>query len=280
MIVLITDLDGTLLDQSAYSADPAGEALRLARELGLPIVFCSSKTRAEIEFWRHRLSNRHPFIAENGGALYVPLGYFPVPFHAPRYKDGYAVIEFGTPYQELVSSLRTASETSGCRVNGFSGMSAEEVSRRYSLPLEQARLAKIREYDEPFEILDPPGEALLAAIEAQGACWTRGGRLHHITGVNNKAHCVSLLVSYYRRVFDPVITIGLGDGMNDADFLKCVDVPIIVRSADSKKLQKAVPRAPITTLPGPAGWNRAILDLLGDLPAESQPEPSAGALWA
>jgi len=262
MVILFTDLDGSLLDESTYSSDPAREALHRIRELELPLVFCSSKTRAEVEYWRTTLDNRHPFIVENGGALYVPDGCFPPDFGAPARRDAYAVFEFGTPYNDLVDTLHRASQDTGCRVRGFRDMSAEEVSRRYGLSFEQARLAKIREYDEPFEILDPPGTELLAAIECRGRRWTRGGRLHHITGHANKADSVCLLTRHYRRTFDNIITVGLGDGMNDLDFLSCVDIPVVIRSKIASKLRSALPHARVTALPGPEGWNRAILEIL------------------
>jgi len=264
MIILFTDLDGSLLDESAYSADPAREALRCIRELGLPLVFCTSKTRAEIEYWRATLGNRHPFISENGGALYVPHGYFPTDFRAPASRDAYGVFEFGVSYDELVETLWQASQETGCRVRGFHDMSAKEISWKYGLPLEQSRLAKIREYDEPFEILDPPGDGLLAAIKRRGKRWTRGGRLHHITGHGNKAHGVCLLTDYYRRTFDNIIIVGLGDGMNDLDFLRLVDIPVIIRSKAAWKLKAAIPRAWVTDLAGPAGWNQAVMGVLDE----------------
>ncbi len=268
MIILFTDLDGSLLDSSAYSADPAREALRCIDELGLPLVFCTSKTRDEVEHWRTALCNRHPFIVENGGALYVPAGYFPTDFHSPVNRGQYNVIEFGTPYDDLVQTLRRASQDSGCRVRGFHEMSANEISRRYDLPFEQARLAKKREYDEPFEILDPPGDKLLAAIERTGRRWTRGGRLHHVTGDGNKAHGVSLLSYYYRWTFTDIITVGLGDGVNDLDFLRLVDIPVIIRSKAAWQLKSALPRVRVTELSGPAGWNQAVLDILDEHAAE------------
>ncbi len=263
-IVLFTDLDGTLLDRSTYSSDPAREALHRIRELGIPLVFCTSKTRAEVEYWRTTLGNRHPFIVENGGALYVPHGYFPTDFRVQTCRDEYAVFEFGTPYADLVDTLRQASREAGCRILGFHDLSADEVSPRYGLSLEQARLAKIREYDEPFEILDPPGNELLAAIQRRGKHWTRGGRLHHITGHRGKAESVSLLTSHYHRMFEDMLTAGFGDGMNDLDFLSCVDVPVIIRSENAWKLAAALPRARLTALPGPEGWNQAVLDILDE----------------
>ncbi|MBZ5498685.1 MAG: HAD-IIB family hydrolase [Acidobacteriia bacterium] len=262
MIILFTDLDGTLLDESAYSADAAREALRWVDELGLPLVFCTSKTRAEVEYWRSTLRNPHPFIVENGGALYVPDGYFPPRFGAPDQRDTYGIFEFGIPYDDLVETLRQASRETGCRVRCFRDMSANEIGRKYGLSLEQARLAKIREYDEPFEILDPPGDELLEAIKCRGKNWTRGGRLYHIMGHGNKAHGVCLLTYYYRSTFETIITVGLGDGMNDLGFLRCVDIPVIIKSKAAGKLKSALPRARVTDQAGPEGWSQAVLDVL------------------
>jgi predicted mannosyl-3-phosphoglycerate phosphatase (HAD superfamily) len=64
-------------------------------------------------------------------------------------------LEWGTPYEELVADLHSASQASQCRVRGFHAMTPEEVARLSDLPLEQAVLAKQGEYDEPFLILDP-----------------------------------------------------------------------------------------------------------------------------
>lgn len=269
MLAFFTDLDGTLLDKSTYSAAAAAAALERLRRLDIPLVFCSSKTRAEMELWRRRLRNRHPFVVENGGALYVPSGYFPTPFESPAYRDGYHVFEPGTPYPELVRRLRLASESSGCEVLGFHDMSAEEIGRRYGLPAEQAALARIREYDEPFEILGSRADDLLRAIEAQGSLWTRGGRLCHITGSNNKADCVRVLASHYQRSSPRLFTAGLGDGENDLDFLAAVDIPVIVLSEAAPILRQALPNARVTGLPGPAGWNIAVLEILEEFAVEA-----------
>jgi len=71
-IVIITDLDGTLLHPRTYSYEAARSALQLIRELRIPLIFCSSKTRVEIEVYRKKLNNHHPFISENGGEYLFP----------------------------------------------------------------------------------------------------------------------------------------------------------------------------------------------------------------
>jgi mannosyl-3-phosphoglycerate phosphatase len=259
MLVFITDLDGTLLDGD-YSCKAAVPALVLLEELGVPLVLCTSKTRSEVEAVRRRLGNRDPFIVENGGALYIPEGYFPVEIQTPVRRGGYAVIEFGSRYPELVESLRLAADESRCAVKGFHQMSAEEVALCCNMPPEIARLAKQREYDEPFEILDGDAPSLLSAIERQKKRWTRGGRFYHVLGANDKAHCVNLLIHYYRRAFGRITTVGLGDGLNDAGFLRLVDEALLLESRVSGQLASAVPRGRLCSGGGPEAWNAAVLD--------------------
>ncbi len=260
MRVVVTDLDGTLLDRSTYAWEEARAGLDLLRLSGVPLVLCTSKTRAETEYWRHRLDNCHPFIVENGGALVAPAGYFPFPLEASVHDAQYDVLALGSPYLDLTAALKRASLSSQCPVRGFAEMSAAEVAGECQMPIDQAVLAKQREYDEPFLVFDRDRTAgLLAAIDREGLRHTRGGRFYHILGSNDKARAVRLLVGIYRRTGEDVETIGLGDGLNDASFLNAVDIPILIRSPHLEQLQAAVPRGVATERTGPQGWNDAIL---------------------
>ncbi|MCC6862387.1 MAG: HAD-IIB family hydrolase [Bryobacterales bacterium] len=267
MKVIFTDLDGTLLDHNSYSTAAAEEALHLIRQQGIPLVFSTSKTRAEVELWRRKLGIEGPFIVENGGAIYIPRGYFDFPLPKGRQSGGYRVIEYGDPYPELVATLEDAARWSGCRVLGFHSMSVAELCLRTRLPVAQAELAKQREYDEPFEVLDSGTYRLLEAIEARGKRWTRGGRFYHITGKNDKATAVRQLSDLFRKAHGSVATIGIGDGWNDVPFLQAVDVPIVIRSGISDALRRAVPNSALTPLPGVSGWNRAVLGAVSGMAA-------------
>lgn len=261
--MVFTDLDGTLLDHDTYAFEPALPALGLLARKSIPVVFCTSKTRAETEYWRARAGNASPFVVENGGAVFVPRGQFPFAAEGGVLRGAYEVLEFGAPYARLVAALKQAEQRSGCRTRPFHRMSAEEISTRAGLPLEQAVLAAQREYDEPFEILDPAREAaLLAEIERLGFRWTRGGRFHHITGNNDKAAAVDTLAALYRRLYPEVITVALGDGLNDAAMLAAADQPVVMPSAHSARLLEMVPRARLAPEPGPAGWARVLLEMI------------------
>ncbi len=260
--IVVSDLDGTLLDNLTYSYEAALPALEVLKRKRVPLVLSTSKTRAEVELWRSRLDNHDPFIVENGGAVYVPRGYFPFAVPDAVERGEYEVMELGVPYRGLVAALEAASREAGCRVLGFGALSVAELSLRTHLPVHQAVLAQQREYDEPFEIVGPGTYRLLEAIERRGLRWTRGDRFYHITGPNDKADALKRLLALYRRVYGDVVVVALGDGWNDVTLLNAADLPVLVRSNYAAVLKRAVPRGVLTRFPGPHGWNEAVLAAL------------------
>ena len=87
------ELAGSLLDHDSYSFEPARPMLQALEDRGVPVVPTSSKTRAEIEQIRSELGNRHPFIVENGAAVFIPCGYFPRQPEGTVEREGYWVYE-------------------------------------------------------------------------------------------------------------------------------------------------------------------------------------------
>jgi mannosyl-3-phosphoglycerate phosphatase len=268
-MVVFTDLDGSLLDHRTYSYEPALEALGLLERQRIPVVLCSSKTRAEMELLRLALRLPYPFISENGGGLFLPPRYFPSTLAKARRVGDLDVIEFGVPYWQLVEALHQAASRVGIEVRGFSDMSIEEVAEDSQLSLLEARLAKLREYDEPFRILDTrPAlrRRLFDALHRRGLRCTRGGRYYHVTAVTDKGLGVRTLRQLYEQHWGKVLTVGLGDSLNDAALLREVDMPVVVQNpaaGATTRLLRQVPTATLTHAPGPRGWNQAILEVVG-----------------
>lgn len=259
--IIISDLDGTLLDSADYSFAAALPVLEIIRARGVPLVLCSSKTRAEIEIYRRRLNNEHPFIAENGGGIFIPQGYFSAAFEAEAL-DGYRLVRLGTPYAEIRLRFAALREQSGAEVRGFGDMTDDEVAALTGLPLGEAALAKLRDFDEAFVFDGAPDERFLQAIETAGLHWTQG-QFFHILGNHDKGRAVKLLASLYRRECGCVSTIGLGDSLNDLPLLQAVDHPVLVRHADgSFDARIDLPGLLKTRHSGPRGWSEAVLQLL------------------
>ncbi|MCP9438434.1 MAG: HAD-IIB family hydrolase [Nitrospira sp.] len=268
-MVVFTDLDGTLLNSRTYRFDEAREALDALQARGIPTVLVSSKTRAEMEPIRSQLRNGHPFIVENGGAVFIPAEYFLFPLPGTRASGPYRIVEFGTPYSLLRQALKEIERDIGLSLTGYGDLSADDVALRTGLSSEEAALAKQREYDEPFFIEGthrvPP--ELAAAIRSRGLNWTTGDRCHHLMGPQDKGRAVRRLIQYYRQAardhHHRLTTVAVGNSLNDLPMLAAVDRPILLQQADGVYAAgidlPGLIRAPA---PGPTGWNQAILSLL------------------
>lgn len=263
-LVVFTDLDGTLLEQATYSFEPARPALEGLLEAGVPVIFCTSKTRLETERWRRALANVHPFIVENGGAAFVPEGYFGPGERFDRRDGGYGVLEFGRPYAELRQALETIRASTGLPLRGFGDMTVEEIAERCGFTREDAALAAMREYDEPF--VGAEGTELAAVERAArdaGLKVVSGGRFHHLVGGSDKGRAVRALRDLFNRRLGSTRTAGLGDSPNDEPMFRAVDVPVLVRRPDGGHADLAgVAGLVIAPYAGPEGWREAVLGLL------------------
>ena len=149
--VIFTDLDGTLLHPVTYSFEAAKPALKLIKEKTIPLVICSSKTRGEIEVWRERLDNVHPFISENGGGIFLPEGYFRnISSKGIIDCAEYNTIILGRPYKEIRKIFMAIRNRLNINARGFGDMDAKEIAILANMPLHEAELARQREFDEPF----------------------------------------------------------------------------------------------------------------------------------
>jgi len=260
-IIVITDLDGTLLDERTYSFEEAAPSLDLLKKKEIPLVFCSSKTQAEIEMWRDRLKNRHPFIVENGGGIFVPEDYFPFPVNGET-RDGYYIISLGILYDKVRNQFIRLRHDLGTQVRGFGDMPVDEVAELTGLPLGESMLAKRRNYGEPFIFAGSPDERFLKAIEASGLHWTQG-RFYHIMGDHDKGKAVRILRDIFDRFWGPAVTFGLGDSLNDLPLLLAVDHPVMIRHENGNYDERiTIPGLYKTQKTGPSGWNEAVQRLL------------------
>ncbi len=268
--VFFTDLDGTLLDHSTYRWSAARRALDGIRRCGSPLVIVTSKSRAEVLPLLRDLRRREPFVVENGGAIYFPVGYFQ--FHLKGTEGagrGWQRVILGEPRRRLVAALARAARRTGVRVRGFAQMSPHQVAEATGLRLPEARRALQREFDEPFVIQGGGARAwarLRGEIRRQGLQATRGSRFFHILGTNDKGAAVRRLSGWFRRAAGAgVRTVGLGDSPNDVALLRAVDLPILVARPGGRydaETLAAVPRVRRAGGIGPEGWDRAVRDLL------------------
>lgn len=242
-IVVVTDLDGTLLDHDTYRAGPAGPAVAALQDAGVTVVCCSAKTRAEQQVHRSELGITGPFVVENGAAVHA--------------SDGAPADVLGLAYADVRRRLAAAADDLGVTVYGFADMSLDELCDRTGLSPEAAERARARDHTEAFVVLDadPSAEELAAALSAHGLRLQRGARFWTASGLHDKGIAVERLrVLLAARLGTAPLLYGIGDAHNDEPMLAAVDVPLLVqrpRGVWADLTVEGLERLPGV---GPHGW--------------------------
>lgn len=258
-IVVFSNADTVLRDPREPAFATAGRLLQQLRSENVAIVLCSSHTRAELEFIQQMLGTGDPFICEHGAGVFVPEGYFPVRIPGARVFAGRHAIEFGRPYADVVDALRQSAERLGVEIAGFSDMSIETVAHECGVSLLHARLAKLRDYEERFRVLDPNPDAftrLAKALHAPRLRAVRAEPFHYAGAPVDHLHGVNLLKSLYRRVHGAVEALVMSDAASDSNLSALASQRFAMPGTSSGDGS-----------PGVVDWAEAIVEAVHDLRA-------------
>ena len=259
--IIFSDLDGTLLDYHTYSYSAAEEALQTCSQKHIPVVFCTSKTRSEMTYWRQQLNNEHPFIIENGGAIYIPQSYFPFQYHYHSLTEGYHCVKLGTNLKELIQVLKELQQHFD--ISSFLDWDADQIAKETGLSTQIAAMAREREFDIPFVIHNTDQDKdIFNTITAKGLTWTKGGRFYHLIGDNDKGKAVHHLIELFEKKEGTAVhSIGIGDSYNDFPMLNNVDDAYLIQRPDGSYVSDNYKH--VTGI-GPDGWNTLILSIINN----------------
>jgi mannosyl-3-phosphoglycerate phosphatase len=275
-IVVVTDIDASLLQPGSRALPDENAALAFLAEHGIPLVINSSRSRAEIERLQQTLPMVAPFISEHGSALFLPHGFFPfVPARARQAVGGH-VIEFGRRYYEVADALRLVCSDLNVEAVSLSELSIEEAARELGVSIVEAQLVKLREYTELVRIVDESDKTmsrLLKALRRQGLRGCRRGRHYLVSATPDRAESLRTLKALWTRAWGEHVMVGLGDSEDDVAWLQSVDIPIYVengRSAIPASVLRKLPTVRVTERPGRRGWSEAIFEWVGSALASRQ----------
>lgn len=269
MRVVFTDLDGSLLDADSSSYAAARPALDALERRNIPVIVASSRTRAELEELRQTLDLDHPFICEDGAAVFVPIDYFPASILDESWsrRDGYAYREMGFPYAHLRRVLKDVRAELQADIVGFGDWTENELASTLGVSLEAAHLARQREYSEIFAYagdrhrLEDAVRRHHLQLKPLRAAHLEGN--WYLSGDVDRGSAVQVLLDCYRAHAGLVQSLGLGDALTDASFMQLTDASVVLPGAESERLwEQRQPSWTTASLPGPAGWNDAVLDWL------------------
>jgi mannosyl-3-phosphoglycerate phosphatase family protein len=266
-LLVFTDLDGTLLDHHSYSYEAALPMINKLEALNIPVIPVTSKTRAELLQLRDELKNSHPFIVENGAAVFIPQGYFPEQPEGTEIIDDYWVYASSATreyWRELLADFQNKYPD---QMTYFSVMGDEGVQKSTGLSAQNAKLANTREFSEPVMWLgdEDQKDAFKKELMYQGVWILEGGRFMHLSDGCDKGKALLWLADIYAKYQSDkeVHTIALGDSHNDVAMLDVCDEPIIIRSPTKHPPQLTRHETyVVSSACGPEGWDQTLTRVL------------------
>jgi mannosyl-3-phosphoglycerate phosphatase len=262
-LLIFTDLDGSLLDHHSYTYGGAEKTLKLLRRYKIPLILASSKTKAEILRLQEQLELNEPFIAENGGGIFMPADYTMLDTGIFEKSGRFCRLRFGRPYREIREVFVTLRDK--YTLKGFGDMSVEEVIEATGLDRTDALLAQQRDFTEPFLFMAEPRLLEIKREAAdRGLKITRGGRFYHLMAADqDKGRAVTETTRLFQAQSDDrIITAGLGDAENDYVMLRAVDLPVLIPKPDGSYEDMDLPGLRRAPYPGSRGWGVAVEEIL------------------
>ena len=253
-LMIVTDLDGSLLDHHTYSWEPAQPWLDQLTEQGIPVVICSSKTAAEILPLQRQMGlSGSPYIAENGAIV-----------HWEGLNETLA-LPHQPGYTKICETLQNLRDRYHFKFTGFADVSEKEVAEWTGLTPHDASLARLREGSESIIWRDTAEqfEAFKQALSQEGLSLVQGGRFWHVMNQGaGKGEALDFLLAHFTHPQGKRwITLGLGDGPNDAPMLDKVDYAVVVQgySKTPVKLNRNDNENFFhSALFGPEGWSEGL----------------------
>jgi mannosyl-3-phosphoglycerate phosphatase family protein len=252
--IIFTDLDDTLLDKN-YSPEKALPIIKKLNKIKIPIIFCSAKTKAEQEVIRKQLNIKHPFIVENGSAIYIPKKYFSK--QVGNLENNYETIILGVKAEIIYKEIDKLRKK--YKIINYHNMRVKEVSKVTDLDIKAAKRAMHREFGET--IIEADEEALRKLKKKFNV--VRGGRYIQVFGKNaSKGKAAKILIKLYKKEFGDITSLGIGNSYNDKPMLKAVDIPILVKNQDNTWANLKIKNLRKIDGIGPEGWVKAIREFI------------------
>ena len=264
--IILTDLDGSLLDHYNYEFEPALEAINLCHEYAIPIIINTSKTFEEVKGLRKEMHIYHPFVVENGGGVFFSKKEFEANLELEmefEEEGEFVKFSFGISREIIIDKLVALKRK--FHFLNFDSMSLGQVQEYTDLPIDKAKLSRIRHFSEPLIWQDSLDrlEMFYDEVKTAGLRLVKGGRFYHVISDFDKSTCIPFLKKYYENRFKAEIkTICIGDGNNDRLMLEEADHPIVIPAGGGKTLSIENPSAVVAEHKGPTGWNEEVLKII------------------
>ena len=230
--------------------------------VGIPAVWVTGRSRAQMDEPIRKLGHHHPFIAEDGCGVYLPEDYFHLRPAKTVRLGRFTCIPIAKGQPAASEAVESLSEETGVSVVALRSLSPRELAQNLGLPEREAELARQRDFDELF-FFAGASEADIARFRAEAGrrqlALRQHGVLWSLAAGADLRQCIRELSKLYDRAlrYHPAI-LGIATPEESSDLISACDRGLLLarRPAGETPSAPAAPHqaqgaAPVC--PGPVG---------------------------
>jgi mannosyl-3-phosphoglycerate phosphatase len=235
---------------------------------GVPAIWTTSRSRAQMDEPIRKLGHRHPFIAEDGSGVYLPEGYFHLRPAKTLRLGRFTCVPIAEPQPAASEALESISEETAVPIVALRSLSPHELAQNLGLPVREAELARQRDFDELFffagaseadiERFGTEARNRNFVLRQQGVLWSLS------LGANLR-QCIRELSKLYDRAlrFHPTI-LGLATREESGGLLGACDRGLLLTKRSTKDSDPSAHPRPDKTKQLPLSadvWDQVLADI-------------------
>jgi mannosyl-3-phosphoglycerate phosphatase len=193
----------------------------------IPLIWVTTRTRLQIDDPRRKLGHSHPFIAEGGGGVYLPEGYFHLRPAKTMRLGRFTCLPVAEPQPAAAAALEELSAATAIASVALRSLSPRELAQNADLSSGQAELMRHRDFDEFFFFAgaaDHDVERFVAECRDRHWQLRQRGVLWSLAIGANLKQCVRELSKLYARALrsQPKI-VGIASGSGASELMAACD---------------------------------------------------------
>jgi glycerate kinase len=227
--LLILNLDAFDVDEETLEA-VAFTLLPLKRQQ-IPMLLYSRKTKSEILNICEQLAIFQPFVAENGGALYVPKGYLKLELDGFSENDKTMELPFGTTKDFIENITEKLAMISGMKSLKMTDITPLDVADILEIEIKEAERMMDRKYSQQIlkaEQKTPINDTFKQLLNQQGLSILETEHDFSI-GHFNIEKPVQYWIELLKNKYPEIETFAIGNDAIDAPIFKLVNQAFLLK---------------------------------------------------
>jgi predicted mannosyl-3-phosphoglycerate phosphatase (HAD superfamily) len=240
---------------------------------GVPMVWVTARSRAQLDEPIRKLGHRHPFIGEDGCGVYLPEGYFHLRVENSVRMGRFTCIPIAQAQPAAAQALQELSEDSGVAVVTLKALSPRELAQNLELPAREAEAARQRDFDEPFFLAGASDDDVARFQEiarVRKLVLRRHGVLWSVSAGSSLRRAVQQVSKLYERAlrFRPT-AVAMATASESAELFPACDRQVLLSKDRTADLAAETAREPFKArtsehpLSDPDVWDSVLAEIVG-----------------